>query len=120
MKEITFDDLLNRIESEKPEERINIEVAKNISDIISALIRARTDKNLSQRELAEKCGLHQSAIARMERLQTVPRLDTVMRVASCLGMKLSISKASAPIQSPVRPEPIVRNDFPSDGVSAAQ
>jgi transcriptional regulator with XRE-family HTH domain len=41
-------------------------------------------------ELAEKVGLHQESIARIENGGSIPRLDTVFRLALALGMKISL------------------------------
>ena len=67
-----------------------IEIAQRIASIISKLISARNDMNLTQAELAEKCGLKQSAIARMENLNVSPRIDTIIRVAKCLNVDIGI------------------------------
>ena len=45
---------------------------------------------LTQRQLAEKCGIKQSAIARIERIQVIPRLDTLLKIAKCLECTISI------------------------------
>ena len=70
-----------------------IEIANKIADIISKLVIARNKQNLTQEELAKKCGLKQSAIARMENLNVFPRIDTIIRVASCLNVDVGIKEA---------------------------
>ena len=67
-------------------------IAKKIANIISRLIVERNNQNLTQSELAERCGLKQSAIARMENLQVMPRIDTIVRVATCLNIDLVFRK----------------------------
>ncbi len=67
-----------------------IEIAKKIAGIISKLVIARINLKLTQEELAKKCGLKQSAIARMENLNVFPRIDTIMRVASCLNVDIGV------------------------------
>ena len=100
MKELSFDDLLDQIEQEQPEEKKTIETARAVADIISEIIKVRTRKNISQRELSKMCGIRQSAIARMERLQAIPRLDTVARIAACLDIKIGIIEETANLQMP--------------------
>jgi transcriptional regulator with XRE-family HTH domain len=60
--------------------------------VITELIRARGEQKLSQKDLAEKCGLKQSAIARIEGMEINPRLDTLIKIAYVLGLQLSIMK----------------------------
>ena len=55
--------------------------AKALSNIIKQIIITRNEMGLTQRDLAEKCGLKQSALARIECLQVVPRIDTFPTVS---------------------------------------
>jgi ribosome-binding protein aMBF1 (putative translation factor) len=59
------------------------EIAKQVSE-------RRVAWDLSQKELAELCGTTQSAIARIERGQRPPRIDTLQRVANALDCELSV------------------------------
>lgn len=59
--------------------------------IIEAIIRHRIEKKLSQKQLAEKMGTTQSAIARLESGNANPSLSFLKRVAKALDTKLSIS-----------------------------
>ena len=60
-------------------------------DIIDAIIAARAEENLTQRELAQRCGMKQSAFARLESGNANPTLETLKRVADGLGKQLRIS-----------------------------
>ena len=62
-----------------------------VYDIISAITLARAEQNLTQRELAERCGMRQSAFARLESGNANPTLKTLQQVARGLGKKLRIS-----------------------------
>ena len=62
-----------------------------VYDIISAITLARAEQNLTQRELAERCGMRQSAFARLESGNANPTLKTLQQVAKGLGKKLRIS-----------------------------
>ena len=55
------------------------------ADLIQTLINARKNKGWSQRDLAKHCGIVQPRIARMDRRQHSPQLNTLMRVAVALG-----------------------------------
>lgn len=58
---------------------------------ISALISARIKKGITQRELAQKIGTKQSAIARFEAGNVNPSLGFLEKLAEVMGYKLNIS-----------------------------
>ncbi len=74
-----------------PEFRAEYEKADAEFSLIEALVRARSNANLSQAELAKKIGTTQSAIARLEGGGVSPSLSTLRRYASATGSKLEIS-----------------------------
>ena len=55
------------------------------------LIRARLDSNLTHAELAQKSGIRQSNISRIENGNAVPRLDTLKVLAHAMGKSLKIT-----------------------------
>ena len=97
MSKLTFDDALNEIKNIGEKERETIETAEEIARVINGLADARIKKGLTQRQLAEVTGLKQSAIARMESLQTIPRLDTLIRVARSLGAYITVEESKTNI-----------------------
>ncbi len=58
--------------------------------IYEALIRTRIEKKLTQKQLAEKLGIAQSALARFESGRTNPTLSFLQKVTRGLGLKLTI------------------------------
>ena len=58
--------------------------------IMDALIRARIEKKLTQRGLAQKIGVAQSALARFESGRTNPTLSFLRKVTVGLGLKLRV------------------------------
>lgn len=50
----------------------------------------RAERGLSQRELAERTGTTQSAIARLEAGGRPPRIDTLLRIAGALECELVV------------------------------
>ena len=50
----------------------------------------RTERGLSQRELAERMGVSQSVVGRLEAGGVEPRLSTLDRVARALGVELEV------------------------------
>ena len=62
--------------------------------IIGELIKARQEKNISQRELEKLSGIKQPVISRMEAGETSPQLDTVMKLLGALGKTLQVCDIS--------------------------
>ncbi len=60
--------------------------------IISAIIKARNEQGLSQRDLAAICDIPQSSVARIESFQTTPNLSTLLKILRPLGLKLTVTK----------------------------
>lgn len=60
-------------------------------EIIRAIIVARAETNMTQKELAEKTGIQQSHISRLESGNYNPSLKFLKRVAAGLGKELHIS-----------------------------
>lgn len=58
--------------------------------LIGELIKARKERGLSQRELEALSGVKQPVIARMENGNTVPNLNTILKVLAPLGKTLYI------------------------------
>lgn len=58
--------------------------------IIGELIKARQEKNISQRELERLSGVKQPIISRMETGETSPQLETVLKVLAPLGKTLAV------------------------------
>jgi DNA-binding XRE family transcriptional regulator len=59
-------------------------------EMIQALISARTECHMTQKELSEKTGIRQSNISRIESGNTSPTMDTLARLAEGMGKKLHI------------------------------
>ena len=59
-------------------------------EAIRAIIGARIESNMTQKELAEKTGIRQSNISRIENGTTSPTVDTLARIAEGMGKKLVI------------------------------
>ena len=58
--------------------------------LIGELIKARQERGLSQKKLEELSGVKQPVIARMEKGQTSPQLDTILKVLAPLGKTFAI------------------------------
>ena len=59
-------------------------------EVMRAIIGARIESNMTQKELAEKTGIRQSNISRIENGTSSPTVDTLQRLAAGMGKKLCI------------------------------
>lgn len=55
-----------------------------------ALVKARIEKKLTQKQLAQKLGIAQSALARFESGRTNPTLSLLQKITTGLGLKLTV------------------------------
>ena len=73
------------------ENRHDIEQIEELSSIVSSIIKRRNELGISQRALAEQCGIPQSSVARIESFKTMPKLDTLLKLMRPLGLKLQVA-----------------------------
>ena len=92
---MTWDEYKNEVKSNDTDAKKIIEEAETKSAIITAMISRRNDLGISQRELAELCGIPQSSVARIESNKTMPKLDTLITIFSQLGLGFQIKPITA-------------------------
>ena len=95
-KALTLDEAFEQIKEKGEKERDTIECAERVSAIIEKIVKARIESGMTQRQLAEKCGMKQAAIARIESLQVMPRIDTLVRIANSLDMTIDVAENQDP------------------------
>jgi ribosome-binding protein aMBF1 (putative translation factor) len=61
-------------------------------ELFTALVEARQKQGLSQKQLSEKATLTQPEIARLEKANKNPRIDTLLRATVPLGYKLKLER----------------------------
>ena len=59
-------------------------------DVISQIIEARTNQNITQEELALRVGTQKSNISRLESGTYNPSLDFLVKIAQCLGKEVQV------------------------------
>ena len=85
----TFDDMLsNQLKDE--EFRKEYEAIQPEMDVIRAIVDARTSQNLTQKELAERTGINQADISKLENGTRNPSVNLLKRLADGMGMTLKI------------------------------
>lgn len=87
----TWEDYKNHVKSIDSENRHDIEQIEELSSIVSSIIKRRNELGISQRALAEQCGIPQSSVARIESFKTMPKLDTLLKLMRPLGLKLQVA-----------------------------
>ena len=58
--------------------------------LMMMILKARNEQNLTQSELAERTGIRQSNISRIEKGQALPSISTLCKIARGLGKRLQI------------------------------
>ncbi len=73
-----------------PEVAAEYEALQPEYEVVRALIGARLEMNLSQEQLAQRSGIRQSNISRIESGKCSPTIATLQQLASGMGKKLRI------------------------------
>ena len=76
-----------------PEFKTEYDALEDEFVIIQAMIDARKKSGLTQRQLAERTGIAQSDISKMENGNANPSLRTLKRLAAGMGMRLKFEFA---------------------------
>ncbi len=73
-----------------PETAKEFEELRPQYEVISQIIKVRNEQGITQAELAERTGIRQSNISRLEGGNYNPSLEFLTRIARGLGMELHI------------------------------
>lgn len=92
---MTWDEYKEQVKASDVEAKRELEEIEEKAAIVTAMIDRRNALGLSQRELAEMCGIPQSSVARIESNRTVPKLDTLLKIFHQLGLQLSVQSVPA-------------------------
>ena len=74
-----------------PEVRNEYDTLEAEFQLVRAMIKARYDAGLTQKELAAKTGIQQANISRIENGNDNPSISTLYKLAEGMGKKLVIS-----------------------------
>jgi predicted transcriptional regulator len=72
-----------------PEEEDIINLEKSL---INAVVEAREESGLTQKQLSEMCGIKQPVIARLESAAHSPQINSIIRILKPLGYTLAVVK----------------------------
>jgi DNA-binding XRE family transcriptional regulator len=85
----TYDEVKKRLLSD-PETKAAYDALEPEYRIAESMIKARLAKKLTQAELAERAGVKQETIARLESGTSNPTIATISRVATVLGKEIKL------------------------------
>ena len=88
---LTWEDFKEELKNKSDDVRELVENTELATTILCAMVTKRIECGYSQRDLAELCGLPHSTIARIESCRVSPKLDTLIKILSKLGLKLTIT-----------------------------
>jgi len=69
------------------EEMISLE-----KSLINAIVEAREESGLTQKQLSELCGIKQPVIARLESAIHSPQINSIIKILKPLGYTLAVVK----------------------------
>lgn len=72
-----------------PEDESMIELERSL---IEAVVEAREESGLTQKQLSELCGIKQPVIARLESAVHSPQINSMIRILKPLGYTLAVVK----------------------------
>ena len=85
----TFDEMLAK-QMKDEEFKKEYEAIQPEMDVIRAIVDARISQNLTQKELAERTGINQADISKLENGTRNPSLKLLKRLAEGMGMTLKL------------------------------
>ena len=85
----TVNDMLDK-QLQDNEFKKEFEAIQPEMDVIRALVDARISQNLTQKELAERSGINQADISKIENGTRNPSLNLLKRLADGMGLRLKI------------------------------
>jgi len=86
----TWNDYKKHVKEIDPAAYEDVTEAENVAQIVAAMIDRRNELGITQRQLAEMCGIPQSSVARIESCKITPNLDTLLKIMQPLGLTLSV------------------------------
>ena len=84
-----FDDMLSK-QLQDEEFKKEYDTIQPEMDVIRAIVDARTSQNMTQKELAERTGINQADISKLENGTRNPSVNLLKRLADGMGMALKI------------------------------
>lgn len=87
---VSFDSIKNELMLDE-EFKVEYDRLQPRYEVISQIIKARKEQNMTQAELAKRVGTQKSNISRLESGNYNPSLDFLIKVTQSLGKELKIT-----------------------------
>jgi len=81
--------MVDRIRNDDPKFGDEYDRQRARAEVIRPIVEARKARGWSQRELAAEAGIQQPVLARLENGDTDPKLSTVTKVCTALGLRMA-------------------------------
>ncbi len=88
-----------KVRNINPEIGKDLDEVEEVSTIVGAMIERRHSLALSQRDLAELCGMPHSSVARIESGKSIPNLSTLLKIFHQLGLSFTVQPTMNMIKS---------------------
>jgi transcriptional regulator with XRE-family HTH domain len=106
----TFDELLSKLKGDEEFQKA-YRKKKPYFDVLSEIIKRRKDLGITQVELAQKAGVPQSSVARLESGEHNINIKTLIMIAEALDTKLEIRLSPIVMPTPSK----INIDLPQSG-----
>ena len=84
----TWEDYKKNISDIDEDIKKDIKEIEILASIVSVIIKKRNELGITQRELALKCGIPHSSVARIESCAVKPNVETLIKIMIPLGLTL--------------------------------
>lgn len=73
------------------ENRLVLNTSLKLNELMKQIVKERQNLGMTQRDFAEVVGMKQPMIARIERLESIPRLDTFIKMIDKLDLEILLA-----------------------------
>ncbi len=87
----SLEDALKQFASKSEENRAVLDTSLKMKSLMDQIVEERLFLDMTQRDLAELTGIKQPMIARIEKLESIPRLDTFLRMVDKLDFEVILA-----------------------------
>ena len=85
---ISLQESIDNFANQDPYNKQIVYVSNCLNEILGKITERRKELKLSQRDLAKLIDKKQPMIARIENLENIPRLSTLIEICYCLGLEI--------------------------------
>lgn len=91
---VSLEDSLKKFASRNKQNRDVLSASLKMNSLMEQIVEERNFLGITQRDLAEASGIKQPMIARIEKLESIPRLDTFIRILDNLNFDIILDSNS--------------------------